>query len=370
MPETKTVRQDIQNLVVLAQQRDPKGRTALYANIVALFEAEHHTLAKSERALMFDILSRLTHDVEMSIRIALAERLAEDETAPIDLILLLANDDSKVAQSVLLYSKLLSDAALIQIVHHKTIQHQLGIAARRNLSAPVSSRLVEVGNGNVIVALLANHTATIADQTFANIVTRSEHDAALHTPLVNRHDLPPILAARLYGWVSYELKRTLLESFPIDQTVIDAALAQTITSLQQADRAAAISGSVAARLVDKLYHAGQLTPAFVVKSLNQGQAELFDLAFARLLNLPVDIFRRVVHDRKADGLALACRAIGIDRIVFLTLYRLIQSARELSPDLSDSETARIFQLFETVDKRKAALILHGWAEDLSRTPLF
>ena len=47
---------------------------------------------------MREILRRLTRDVEMAIRIALAESLADDITAPHDLILLLVDDAIEVAR--------------------------------------------------------------------------------------------------------------------------------------------------------------------------------------------------------------------------------------------------------------------------------
>ncbi len=65
---------------------------------------------------MQDILRLLARDVEMAIRIALAERLADDSTAPHDLILLLADDRIEVARPLILRSPLLTDAELLRMI--------------------------------------------------------------------------------------------------------------------------------------------------------------------------------------------------------------------------------------------------------------
>src|SRR5690606_6988194 len=197
MGGARIIRQDVQALAELARQRDEAARRELYMKTVALLEGEHRNMSDVERGLVCDILRRLARDVEMAIRQELALRLAGDDNAPVDLILLLANDQIEVAHSVLLYSKLLSDTALIEIIRHKTIQHQMRIAARRDLSAPVSSALVRAGDDGVIVA---NRTATLSDRSFAEIVRRSADVADFQAPLVAREDLPPSLAARLYAW--------------------------------------------------------------------------------------------------------------------------------------------------------------------------
>ena len=59
--------------------------------------------------LIRDILRRLTRDVEMAIRVALAQRLSEDTTAPHDLILLLVDDTIEVARPLIQHSPLLTE---------------------------------------------------------------------------------------------------------------------------------------------------------------------------------------------------------------------------------------------------------------------
>jgi uncharacterized protein (DUF2336 family) len=65
----------------------------IYLAVATLFEHQKGAFSKQERTLAADILKRVSKDVEMSIRIGVAERLAGDETAPHELIELLADDN-------------------------------------------------------------------------------------------------------------------------------------------------------------------------------------------------------------------------------------------------------------------------------------
>ena len=51
----------------------------VYLAVATLFELQNKAFSKHERELAADILKHLSKDVEMSIRIALAERLADAE---------------------------------------------------------------------------------------------------------------------------------------------------------------------------------------------------------------------------------------------------------------------------------------------------
>ncbi|MBS0280281.1 MAG: hypothetical protein JSR25_03910, partial [Proteobacteria bacterium] len=84
---------DMGRLAHLAMNpREDASREEIYLAIASLYRVQGNNLNNRERELMREILRRLTRDVEMAIRIALAERLADDNSAPHDLILLLVDD--------------------------------------------------------------------------------------------------------------------------------------------------------------------------------------------------------------------------------------------------------------------------------------
>jgi len=111
--------------------------------------------------------------------------------------------------------------------------------------------------------------------------------------------------------------------------------------------------SSARRLVDKLAAAGQLRAGFLLRVLQQGQLDLFDLAFARLLELDFADFRHVFYGSGPRPVALACRAVGIDRAVFATVFNLSRPARGGMASLSPGERADVDCTFASFTRTEA-----------------
>src|SRR3569833_83562 len=109
------------------------SREEIYLAVASLYRIQGAGLNQRERELMRDILRRLTRDVEMAIRVALAQRLSEDTTAPHDLILLLVDDSIEVARPLILHSPLLTEADVLRLIAQAGRGHQEAVAARPHI---------------------------------------------------------------------------------------------------------------------------------------------------------------------------------------------------------------------------------------------
>jgi hypothetical protein len=87
-----------------------------------------------------------------------------------------------------------------------------------------------------------------------------------------------------------------------------------------------------------------------MRVLSQGQADLFDLAFARLLDLELEVFRKCFYEKGARNVALSCRAAGIDRAVFPTVFNLSRQGRGISAALTAADTASANAAFANFTK--------------------
>ncbi|WP_168190301.1 DUF2336 domain-containing protein [Luteithermobacter gelatinilyticus] len=354
-PQGGNLDREISGLIELAHQKSTSGRTELFQAIVDLLERRHKDLTDRETALMADILGSILHHVEMEVRKKLAERLADREDTSPELIILLANDEIEVARPVLLLSKLLSDDNLVRIIRHKTIQHQFSIAARKYLSAKVCRELVHMGNDDVVLTLLSNHGARIDNETLNILVEQSREKTALQSPLIERPDLPQEFYSKMYQWVSDDLKDLILKVHNISEQEIRDILARTLDTLNQENGAQALHqrNSSEERLVEKLHKANKLGPAFLMKTLRQGQINLFEISFARMADMPRQVLQSILYDQGADTLALACHAVGIDRSVFLTIFRLTREARNMDTRLEQKEIDKAFEQFVRMDRQQA-----------------
>lgn len=349
---------DMGRLAQLAANPEGVTREEIFLAVASLYRVQGPRLTPRERGLTLDILQHLARDVEMAIRIALAERLADDLNAPHDLILLLADDRIEVARPIILRSALLSDKDVLGLIAEASIAHQEVLAQRPHIGEQVTDVLARSEQETVLEALLRNTTARIGDQSYVTLVEKSRHFMRLQAPLIERQDLPQSLAVEMCGWVSEALKAHILRNFDINESRIVHVLEDAEHSLLQVPSKPKLSPTEGAqKLIEKLSIAGQLKPGFLLRVLHQGQADLFDLAFARLLNMDLKKARRVLYENGPDWVALACRAVGIDRAVFPTVYSLSRQARGMQGTLTLEQQKSAQGIFSRFDRIEALATL-------------
>ncbi len=345
---------DMGRLAQLAVNPQGTSREEIYLAVASLYRIQGTGLNQRERALMHEILRRLTRDVEMAIRIALAERLADDTTAPHELILLLADDRIEVARPLLLRSPLLTDEDILKLVAQAGHAHHEAVASRPHIGGPVTEILAMSEAEPVLVALVRNATARISALAYETLVEKSRRIASLQEPLTGRPDLPPVLATRMCEWVSDALKTYIARNYAIAPEKLSAAIVQAATVLSNEPAATKSPPAESAqKLIEKLGAAGQLKAGFLLRVLHQGQLDLFDLALAKLVGLPLPELRLKFYNGGPRAVALACRAVGIDRCVFNTVYNLARQARDLRTALTAADMAEVERVFKTVSKEGA-----------------
>ena len=123
----------------------------------------------------------------------------------------------------------------------------------------------------------------------------------------------------------------------------------------------AVSETSARKLIHKLAGAGQLRASYLIRVLREGQMELFDHGFATLLQLDVEPMRKALYGPSPHPVALACRAVGIDRSAFLTVFQLCRRQRQCGTALSESDQQEILAIFCQLPKGDALQRLRGQA---------
>jgi len=349
---------DMGRLVQLVANPGGTSREDIYLSVASLYQTQAPKLSERERGLMREILQRLAKDVEMAIRIALAEKLADDPEAPLDLILLLVDDKIEVARPIILRSRKLGDAEILAFlnqtgVNQTSMDHQAACAARPEIGEPVTEILAKSDAEPVLVALVRNATAKIGPAAFETLVEKSRRFAAIQEPLVRRDDLPAPLATQMCAWVSDALKSYIVHNHKIAPDAVASVLGQATQAVQQSQPAQA-GDAGAQKLVEKLAVGGQLRAGFLLRVLHQGQMDMFDVAFAKLLGLGVGEFRTVFYRGGPRAVALSCRAVGIDKCVFQTVFDLSRKSRGMPPIVSNEERHDVEAIFGAVSKAEAA----------------
>ncbi len=312
----------ILSLVDLAEDKSPTQRKFLFEKIGNFLIDDNHSFSTAEKELMADIICRITSDVERSIRAHFSKTISKLSDIPKDLIVFLANDEIEVALPILENSPILEEIDLIRIVQTRSSQHQLAIAARSDVSEAVSTVLCESENENVCLCLLNNMNAAISNETLEILCRKSEIIKSYQNPLINRPFLPKHIAEKMYRYVSIALREIIADKFQIDPKILSVApedRASTIHSISEENDPSNI-------LIQKLYSAGELTNGFLLKSLRQGEIDLFEISFATLCGLSRHELQNFLYTTEPKRLAIACRALDLDRSIFGTIIDLVEKS--------------------------------------------
>lgn len=341
-----------------ANTHTQEGRARVFDDLSDLFLADGAELSAPERAILFDILTTLIHDVEVMIRVELVDRMADLGDVPHDLVVAMANMKIEIARPLLMRSSVLNDPDLIQIVRERGREHQLSITQRSAVSEIVSDALVELGDATVIEQLLKNPDAEISHTAYDYLVAESRRVERFRQPLISRGDLPPVLAHRMFWWVSDALRRQIVETYSVDDAAVQAVLTQATKTASA--KPARSSDDEAERLVARLGQLDELTERFLVQALRSGRVAVFVAGMAKRARVETRTMRRVVFDTTGEPLAIACHALHFTRQTFATLFLLThQGKHAMRPDRFE----RVLEFFDRLDERRTRSALHFWRLD-------
>jgi uncharacterized protein (DUF2336 family) len=354
----------VQDLLNMARDKSVKGRTALAGVVSELFFESRQKYGPREIELMTDILGQLIRDVEMSVRHALAEKFATRTDAPHDLLLTLANDEIKVAHPILMQSPVLRDEELIEIISHRSAEHQLAISLRQSISSRVTDALIAAGNEGVIKTLLENENAEVSQSTMNYLVEQSRRIDSYQKPLLDRKDLTPELAKRMYWWVSAALREHILQHYDVDEASLDGTIEETVRDIIADSRNAAQKTSkTAGELVEHLNKSGALSPKFLIQVLREGEIPLFEAMFSKVTGLSAAFTKRVLYEPGGLGLAVACRAVNIDKPDFASIFLLSRQGRPGDKTVDPRELTKALSVYDVLDLNATRSVLSRWRLD-------
>ena len=194
--------------------------------IVALCEHTAPGSGQNEqaRALIDQVFMALVGQTEGDVRRKLAERIADANWATKALVNILALDDIEIARPVIAQSPLLVDADLIRLLVEATLEHQIEVARRPNITEPVAQAILERNDPAGLVALAHNETARLPPDGLSQLVELARRLPALRAPLSRHPKLTEALGVRLYAWVGEALRTAVAQRFQLDEKALAAAV--------------------------------------------------------------------------------------------------------------------------------------------------
>ena len=253
-------------------------------------------------------MTALTDDPSVVVRRALAEALCRAHDAPRAVILTLAADEPEAAAPVLQYSPVLTDADLVECVRNGDLPAQMTLARRPKLGRQAAAALAEVGQLDVVLALIGNLDVDLPAELLHGVLTRFNDDARVRDALLERASLPAALRARIAVVAAKDLAVEASQWMAPERAerVAREARDQAIAAI-----AASCRPDERAELAHALRVSGALTPALLLRSLLGGRSDLFAASMAELSGLPAPRVAAFILEPQGQGFAALARRAGL-----------------------------------------------------------
>ena len=353
---------DIDRLIEGSAER----RTAVLTQVTDLFIEGAAQFSEDAIGLFDDVICRLVQEIESSVRILLAQRIASVAHAPINLSRMLAGDDDiRVAQPILGQSERLDSTALVDLAWTKSQAHLLAIAGRKTLTEAVTDVLVERGDKTVLLCAANNVGARFSELGFSMLISRSAGDDVLTECVGSRADIPKELLLRLISAASEIVRSKLVAQHPSFRKDINLAV-QAVTEELKTSAATTKDYSQAQRAVKLLSEKGQLAETAIAALIENHQPREVAAVVAQLCGVPIEVVERAIAEDQPETILVLAKVAGLTWPTAKALLSLPAADRALSPTqmsrsrasferLNFATARQILQFYKT---RRVTPVLH------------
>lgn len=348
-----------------ADKRSARGLlTRRLADIVCLPSSR---VTPQERWIVADVLDEMLRTAEPALRARVAARLAEQGEAPPGLLRRLALDSFDIAAPIVERSRALTDFDMMEIAAKGELKHRIALARREHVSETVTASLVASADTQVIEVLLRNEGARIAPQTMDQLVRLANEYAALSRLVIRRPELRPAQAFALFWEVDHDQRRMILDRFAVSRSILqeaaedvfpiargeaetDALVMRTLTYIDRRQRDRQANDAAPDGGLEGIVE--QAVKGFTPELIHEG---------ARLSNIQVSVFARIVEDLGGEALGVFAKATGLSRR-HLGYLRLGAQHADGSPAALQAEL-----IFDILSVDKAQTVLRYWNWSFQRT---
>ncbi len=291
------IRDRIENLfsTMTVASRVATAETVAHDYISETVEGEDFKLAEL-------LLKYLVSDVEVEVRVAVAEQVKHYSGLPRDLALQLAMDIDRVSIPVLQFCHVLTESDLIEILTSAGDARQVAIAKREQLSASVTERISEIGCYTAVYCCLENNTAEVSDAGYKHILIRYADEAEIHELVVNRPHLPEATISHLSRIVTDQLREELFKKYDVPEDITMRILANAREQALAQTVGGRISLVEKQKITRQLDADGRLTATLMLRTLIQGDFTFFTAGISQVSGISIKRVAALVSDKGGLGL--------------------------------------------------------------------
>jgi uncharacterized protein (DUF2336 family) len=317
-----------------------------------VFGSTHFT---SDQVAVFDgVFNHLMVDVELSVREALAARLAPVKNAPSKIIHKLAFDDEiSVAGPVLTQSEQLENVALVENAKTKSQKHLLAISQRTTLPETVTDVLVERGDREVALNVVKNKGAQFSETGYVRLVKRAEGDDEMARSVGARPEIRRQHFLKLLSTASSTVRIALEALHPEMADEIKRVVGDVAAAIQEKAAAGSRSYVEARKLLGGIQKKRHLGEPDVAAFAQAGKFEETALTLATLSALPLDVIERVMAQDLEETILIVAKAIGLSWSTTKGILRLCAGKN----GVSEQSLGRSLSVFSKLKQETAQQVV-------------
>lgn len=331
----------------LLEEPTAENRADAAVKVSAQFTAGN--LSDAELRIAEEIFTIMVKDAEVRVREALSESLKNSDRIPHDVAVTLANDVKEVVLPMLEFSEVLTDEDLVAIIQSQDSDRQQAIASRANVSSGLADTIVENSvDASVVATLVKNEGASLKENTMDKVLDRYGENEQVNVPLAKRTQLSIKVAERLVSLVSEKVRDHLvthheMSSNTVMELFFNARKRATATLIHDGDNENGIG-----ELVDQLFENGRLTQTLIFRALCLGDVIFFELAMAKLADIPIENAYILIHDRGDLGLKAIYEKCELSPELFPVVEVALEVSREMNTSASEDRVRNKSRMIERI----------------------
>ncbi len=338
-------------------------------------------LSNNERDFVADILIRTLEQLDLEIRLEVAERLAGFADVPVQLQRYLMTDAPQVAVLLLEKVSVVPETILLE-ASQLGPEFRKAIATRDDLSPAVVDTLLTFCEIDLDLSLLRRKDVSLSCKSIDSLVARSEVEEALCEPLLRRSELRLDHGLRMFWWLKTDMRKLVLSRCATDRSIIQDAMHNLFVEVFTSDNPDLHVKSILT-LIDRRHrprgkNGEAVTMDIVVKTLKlarQNPSDDFAHAVGMLAGVSSATAGRVLRDFSGEPFAILCKSVGISRKAYSELFDDTTGAADSALVYSEEKCEDLLGVFDSIARDYSRTILRYWdwkkdlmVKDTSRDP--
>ncbi len=330
----------------------------LLGTMVSMLKTRDGALQEREEEQFVPLIRQMAEQAELAVRRKLAEQIANLPNAPRGLLEFLAHDEIEVAEPVLSQSVLFDDDLLIEVIEDKGPEHATAIAGRPNVSKSVSSAIIETGATDAILALLENDGSEIQNSDFGKIAGWASGNNQMQQALVNRNELPEMIAQQIFWSTRGGLRQQILERFSIRPGQLDILLKEAVSDGLADPEIVGLRDAIDQAIGGK--PANRWVPVSeLIGHIKAGRLGDFASGVSRYLSIRKKSVERILIDEGGEALAVLCRALDADRTQFTSVL-LKNDYRRFGTPRPPGQIEQVARIYDSIAPDGALATVKMW----------